>query len=160
MTDGGLPQQIPSSPRSGPVPREVNIASVLLLALGGILAFNAALALIYREDIVGSAEREMVAYVSSEQLTTVIAVATGILLTLSALLILAGLHVRRGRQWARVLAFVAAGLVIVFAGTGALAGGGFLAVLLLGAAVGAVAFLMQGAVAPYFERSGGYPGPP
>ncbi len=59
-----------------------------------------------------------------------------------------------------MLAFVAAGLVIVFAGTGALAGGGFLAVLLLGAAVGAVAFLMQGAVAPYFERSGGYPGPP
>lgn len=159
MNDGGLPQQGPPSPRPGPVPREVRIASALLLALGGILAFNAALAVIYRDDIVASAEREMVAYVSSDQLTIIFSVAAGILFALSAVLILAGLHVRRGRQWARVLAFVAAGLVILLAGTGALAGGGFLAVLLLGTAVGAVGFLMQAAVGPYFERSGEYSGP-
>lgn len=158
MNDGGLPQQVPPSSRPDPVPREVRIGSALLLALGGILAFNAALALIYRDDIARSAEQDTVAYVSSEQLNTIVSVAAGLLLILSAALILAGRQVLRGRQWARVLAFVAAGLVILFAGTGALAGGGFLAVLLLGTAVGAVGFLMQAAAGPHFERSSGAPG--
>lgn len=131
-------------------PREVRIASALLLGLGGMLGFNAALALLYREDVVESTAQDLPAYVTTDQLETIVLVAGGVLVGLAALLITAGLHVRRGRQWARVLAFVGAGIVITFAAIGALAGGGFLAVVLLGAAVGAVAFLMQAAVAPYF----------
>lgn len=136
------------------MPREVRIASAMLLAVGGILIVNAVLALLYRDEISRSAEPELLAYVSPEQVDTIFLIAAGTLLALGAALILAGLQVRRGRQWARVLGFVTAGLVIALAGTGALAGGGVLAVLLLGAAVGAVAFLMQAAAGPFFEGSG------
>lgn len=118
-----------------------------------MLAFNAALALIYHDEIVRSADDQMDAYLSPSTVNTVVLVAGVLLLALGALLILAGLHVRRGRQWARVLAFTVAGIVIPFAGIGALAGGGFLAVLMFGGSVGVVAFLMQSAVAPFFAGS-------
>lgn len=163
MTD--LPPQLaagppdPPSPVDRPVPREVRIASTLLLALGAVLGFNAALALIYRDDVARSAEQEMVAYVSADTVGTILVVAAIVLLVVAALLIVSGLHVRRGRQWARVLAFVAAGVVILFGATGALAGGGFLAVLLLGAGVGAVSLLMQAAVGPFFEPPTAHPMP-
>lgn len=130
----------------------MRIASALLLGLGGILGVNAGLALLYREDVVESTAQDLPAYVTTDQLDTIVLTAGGVLVALAALLITAGLNVRRGRQWARVLAFVAAGLVITLATVGALAGGGLLAVVLLGAAVGAVAFLMQASVAPYFTR--------
>lgn len=137
------------------MPREVRIASALLLALGAVLGFNAVLALIYRDDIVDSAQSELPASLTPDTVRTVFSVAAGVLLLLGAVLVLAGLQVRRGRQWARVLSFVAAGVVILFSGTGALAGGGLLAVLLLGGAVGVVALLMQAAVGPFFELGSG-----
>jgi hypothetical protein len=140
--------------RPATVPREVRIASALLTALGAVLILNAAVALFFREDLQAAAQEDVGALLEPGQVNAVLIVASALLLLLGGLLALAGAQIRQGRQWARVLAFVSAGILILVTAIGALAGAGLLAVVLLGAAVGVVALLMQAAVAPFFE-----PGP-
>lgn len=136
-------------------PREVRIASTLLLILGVVMAVNALLALIFSDDLQRAAEEDATGLVSGAQIASILTVASIVLLVLGILLILAGVAVRRGRQWGRVLAFTGGGLVILLAATGAMAGAGIVAVFLLGASVGVVALLMQASVGPFFE-----PAPP
>lgn len=146
----------PGEGRLGPpvtVPREVRIASALLTALGAVLTVNAVIALFYREELLEAAQEDAAALLPPEQVNAIITAAVALLLLLGGLLALAGVQIRRGRQWARVLAFVTAGLLILFTSVGALAGAGLLAVVLLGASVGVVALLMQAAVGPFFERN-------
>ncbi len=140
-------------------PREVRIASVVLLALGVVMAVNALLGLIFSDDLLRAAQEEATALVSGDRISAILTVTSVVLLVLGCLLVVAGLAVRRGRQWGRVLAFTVGGLVILLGGTGAMAGAGVVAVLLLGAAVGVVALLMQSSVGPFFEPTppGGYP---
>jgi len=140
-------------------PREVRIASVVLLALGVVMAVNALLGLIFSDDLLRAAQEEATALVSGDRISAILTVTSVVLLVLGCLLVVAGLAVRRGRQWGRVLAFTVGGLVILLGGTGAMAGAGVVAVLLLGAAVGVVALLMQSSVGPFFEPApaGGYP---
>jgi len=135
-----------------PIPREVRIASALSIALGAVLLVNALVAVLYRDDLRAAAQEDVGSMLPPEQVSTLLVVAAALLLVLGGLLVLAGIHIRRGRQWARVLDFVAAGFVILFAGLGALVGAGLLAVALLGASVGVVALLMQAAVGDFFER--------
>lgn len=134
-----------------PIPREVRIASALLTALGAVLGVNGVVALLYRDDLRASAEEDVGSMLPAGQIGTILVVASVVLLLLGVILVLAGAQIRRGQQWARVLAFVVTGVVILFAGVGALAGAGLLAVVLLGAAVGVVALLMQSAVAVFFQ---------
>jgi len=133
------------------VPREVRIASALLTALGAVLMVNAVVALLYRDDLVATAQEDVGSLLPPEQVNAVLIAVVILLLVLGGLLVLAGAHVRRGRQWARVLAFVVAGIMICFTGIAAIAGAGLIAVVLVGASVAVVALLMQSAVAPFFE---------
>lgn len=134
------------------IPKEVRIAGALSTALGAVLLLNAGLALFYRDDLQKTAQEDVGSLLPPGQVKTVLIVASAVLLALGGLLVLVGVQIRRGRQWARVLAFVAAGIVILLSGVGALAGAGLLAVVLLGASVGIVALLMQSTVGEYFER--------
>ncbi|MBA3417988.1 MAG: hypothetical protein M3R09_02115 [Actinomycetota bacterium] len=138
--------------RPAQMPREVRLASALLTALGAVLVVNAVVALLYRDDLRAAAEDGVSTVLSSAQVSAILIVVTVLLLLLGGLLVLTGAQIRRGRQWARVLAFVTAGILILITGIGALAGGGLLAAVLLGAAVGVVALLMQSSVAAFFEH--------
>lgn len=131
-------------------PREVRVAAALLLALGMILSANAVVALVFRADIASSVQEDMLVVIPAGELSTLLTVASIVLLVLGALHVLAGIFVRRGRQWARVTAFVASGVLIVLAAVGALVGAGLLAVALLGAGVGVVSLLMQSAASLWF----------
>ncbi|MBA3524422.1 MAG: hypothetical protein H0T85_07725 [Geodermatophilaceae bacterium] len=141
----------PTAPASSRLPpREVRIATGLLFALGAVMTLNAIAALVFRGDIARSAQDDMAVVIPADQLSTLLTVASVLLLVLGTLHVLAGVYVRRGRQWARVVAFVAAGAVMVISGVGALAGAGLLAVALLGAGVGVVSLLMQSAASLWF----------
>lgn len=133
------------------LPREVRIASALLTALGAVLIVNALIAVWFRDDLQAVAAEDIGALLPPDQLSTILMAAAATLVLLGGLLLLVGAQIRRGRQWARVLSFVVAGILILFTGIGAMAGAGLLAVALLGASVGVVALLMQSAVAPFFE---------
>ena len=157
MTGGsqyGERQALPGSagPAGPPPPREVRLATSLLIAVGAVLLVNAVLAVVFLGDLRTAAQEQLGDMVPAGQITGILIGSAVVLLVLGGLLVLAAMFLRRGRQWARVLAFVGGGTLILFSGVGALAGAGFLAVLLLGASVGIVALLMQGAVAPFFDR--------
>lgn len=142
------------------MPREVRIASALLTALGVVLTINAVISLLFRDDLQAAVADDVDTLVSPSQVRSVLVVAAVVLLLLGALLILSGAQIRRGRQWARVLSFVTAGILILLTGIGAMAGAGLLAVAVLGASVGVVALLMQAAVADFFERDPARPDQP
>lgn len=137
----------------GPVPREVRIASALLTALGAVLTVNAVIAMLYRDDLQAAAQEDVGSLLPPDQVSTILVVFAALLIVLGGVLLLAGAQIRRGRQWARVLAFVGSGILILFTGIAAMAGAGLLAVALLRASVGVVALLMQSAVADFFERA-------
>lgn len=141
-----------SDRRPAPAPREVRIASALLTALGALLTVNAVLAVLYRDDLQAATQEDVGSLLRPDQVSTILVGAAVLLCVVGGLCILAAAQIRRGRQWGRVLAFVAAGILILFTAIGAMAGAGLLAVVLLGAAVGVVALLMQASVAPFFER--------
>ncbi len=130
----------------------MRIASTLLTTLGAVITVNAVIALLYREDLRAATAENVGSLLRPEQVSTILIAVAVVLFVLGGLCILAAAQIRRGRQWGRVLAFCAAGVMILFTGIGAMAGAGLLAVVLLGAAVGVVALLMQSAVAPFFER--------
>lgn len=134
------------------MPREVRIASALLTGLGAVLIVNAVIALLYRDDLRAAAQDNVGGLLTSGQVNGILIAVAALMFLLGGLLVLAGGHIRHGRQWARVLAFVTAGTLLLFSGIGALAGAGLLAVVLVGASVGVVALLMQSAVADFFER--------
>ncbi|MBA2391062.1 MAG: hypothetical protein H0V67_12500 [Geodermatophilaceae bacterium] len=146
--------------QSAAIPREVRIASALLTGLGVVLAVNAVIALLYREDLRAAAEENVGAMLRPDQVNAILIGVAVFLFVLGGLLVLSGVHIRRGRQWARVLGFVTAGSLLLLSGVGAIAGAGLLAVLLVGASVGVVALLMQAVVGPFFEPGSTSPDQP
>lgn len=143
-------------PAAGTLPREVRTASVLLLGVGVLLTVSGVTGLVLREEAVQAlAEQDTASGLDPAQLERLTLIASVIVLVLGGLLLGAGIGVRRGKQWARITAFAACGVTIMITAIGVFAGAGLLTVVLLGAAVGAVALLMQGSVGPFFAGSPG-----
>ncbi|CAN5244520.1 hypothetical protein BH20ACT5_BH20ACT5_24510 [soil metagenome] len=136
------------------MPREVRTASVLLLAIGVLLVISGSTGLLLRGEVAQAlAEQGGASGMDPALLERITLIAAAVVLVLGALLTVAGIGIRRGRQWARVTAFAGCGITIALNTLGVFAGAGLLTVALLGAGVGVVALLAQGSVGPFFSTT-------